>query len=127
MKKQEIDYWITTMLEAHKNVSDLNITVGKKLQVEADGQLMPVQVTPPVEKLSPFQAEAFAMNLIGNNKRLLSDLVENGSEVLKDYNLSSEAKAALMCGDLGWINRNIGELTQKQLMFISARMESEVW
>ncbi len=91
MKKPEIDYWITTMLEAHKNVSDLNITVGKKLQVEADGQLMPVQVTPPVEKLSPFQAEAFAMNLIGNNKRLLSDLVENGSCDLS-YSLGEKAR-----------------------------------
>lgn len=79
MKKQEIDYWITTMLESHKNVSDLNITVGKKLQVEADGQLMPVQVLPPVDELTPFQAETFAMNLIGNNKRLLTDLVEKGS------------------------------------------------
>lgn len=79
MRKPEIDYWITTMLEAHKNVSDLNITVGKKLQVEAEGQLVPVEVSPEVNRISPFQAEAFAMNLIGNNKRLLSDLVEHGS------------------------------------------------
>ena len=79
MKKPEIDYWITTMLAAHKNVSDLNITVGKSLQVEADGLLIPVQVSPPVDRITPFQAEAFAMNLIGNNKRLLSDLVEQGS------------------------------------------------
>lgn len=55
------------------------------------------------------------------------DLMENGYEVLEDYNLSSEAKAAIMSGDLGWINRNIGELTQKQLMFISKRSECEVW
>jgi len=88
MKKPEIDYWITTMLEAHKNVSDLNITVGKTLQVEADGKLMPVQVAPPVKKISPFQAETFAMNLIGNNKRLLKDLVENGSCDLS-YSLGS--------------------------------------
>jgi twitching motility protein PilT len=33
MKKTEIDYWITAMLESHTNVSDLNITVGKTLQV----------------------------------------------------------------------------------------------
>lgn len=79
MKKPEIDYWITTMMEAHKNVSDLNITVGKKLQVEAEGRLIPVQVSPPISELTPFQAETFAMNLIGNNKRLLSDLVEHGS------------------------------------------------
>ncbi|MBL4901261.1 MAG: PilT/PilU family type 4a pilus ATPase [Desulfocapsa sp.] len=79
MKQTEIDYWITSMLESYDNVSDLNITVGKTLQVESAGVLMPVSVTPPVRKLTPFQAEVFALNLIGNNKRLLRDLVENGS------------------------------------------------
>lgn len=79
MKQTEIDYWITSMLEAYDNVSDLNITVGKTLQVESAGVLMPVTVTPPVTELTPFQTEVFALNLIGNNKRLLRDLVENGS------------------------------------------------
>ncbi len=79
MKKTEIDYWIAAMLESHENVSDLNITVGKSLQVESSGVLVPVQVQPPVQKLTPFQTETFAMNLIGNNKRLLADLVKNGS------------------------------------------------
>ncbi|MEA3468808.1 MAG: PilT/PilU family type 4a pilus ATPase [Thermodesulfobacteriota bacterium] len=79
MKQTEIDYWITSMLASYDNVSDLNITVGKTLQVESAGVLMPVGVTPPIRKLTPFQSEVFALNLIGNNKRLLRDLVENGS------------------------------------------------
>ncbi len=79
MKQTEIEYWITSMLAAHENVSDLNITVGKTLQVEAAGVLMPVRVSPPVGAITPFQAEVFALNLIGNNKRLLQDLVEKGS------------------------------------------------
>lgn len=79
MKKTEIDYWITAMLEAYSNVSDLNITVGKTLQVEASGQLKPVNVAPPVQELTPFQAEVFALNLIGRNRRLLKDLVQTGS------------------------------------------------
>ena len=91
MKKPEIDYWIATMLDAHKNVSDLNITVGKSLQVEADGKLVPVQVEPPVKELTPFQAETFAMNLIGNNKRLLTDLVAKGSCDLS-YSLGNKAR-----------------------------------
>jgi len=79
MKQTEIDYWITSMLETYGNVSDLNITVGKPLQVETSGQLVPVPVEPPVPTLSPFQAEVFALNLIGGNKRLLNDLVKHGS------------------------------------------------
>jgi twitching motility protein PilT len=79
MKQTEIDYWITSMLASHENVSDLNITVGKTLQVEAAGVLMPVSVTPPVKELTPFQSEVFALNLIGNDRRLLRQLVEKGS------------------------------------------------
>jgi len=79
MKQTETDYWITSMLETYGNVSDLNITVGKPLQVETSGQLVPVTVEPPVPSLTPFQAEVFALNLIGGNKRLLDDLVKHGS------------------------------------------------
>ena len=79
MKQSEIDYWITAMLKSHENISDLNLTVGKPLQVEASGVLMPVQVEPPVHALTPFQTEVFALNLIGNDKRLLADLLRTGS------------------------------------------------
>lgn len=91
MKKTEIDYWIAAMLESHSNVSDLNITVGKTLQVESAGLLVPVGVSPPVKELTPFQTEAFALNLIGNNRRLLKDLVNNGSCDLS-YSLSDKAR-----------------------------------
>ena len=79
MKQPEINYWITSMLARHERVSDLNITVGKTLQVESDGVLVPVKVEPPVTKLTPFQTEVFALNLIGGNQRLLHDLVTKGS------------------------------------------------
>ncbi|BHH84813.1 type IV pilus twitching motility protein PilT [Desulforhopalus sp. 52FAK] len=91
MKKTEIDYWIAAMLEAHSNVSDLNITVGKSLQVESSGVLVPVKVAPPVSQLTPFQTEVFALNLIGNNRRLLRDLVETGSCDMS-YSLSDKAR-----------------------------------
>ena len=79
MKQPEINYWITAMLKKHARVSDLNITVGKTLQVESDGVLVPVEVEPPVTELTPFQTEVFALNLIGGNRRLLRDLVVKGS------------------------------------------------
>lgn len=79
MKQPEIDYWIASMLESYDNVSDLNITVGKPLQVESSGLLMPVKVKPEVQELTPFQAEVFALNIVGRNTRLLEDLVTTGS------------------------------------------------
>ncbi len=91
MKQPEIDYWIGTMLDSHDNVSDLNFTVGKPLQVEASGQLRPVTVQPGVSELTPFQTEVVALNLIGANKRLLTDLASHGSCDLS-YALGSRAR-----------------------------------
>ncbi len=39
-------------------------------------------------------------------------------DALEGYRLSPEAKAAILSGDLTWINEHIGDLTQKQLMFV---------
>ncbi|MCK9293602.1 MAG: PilT/PilU family type 4a pilus ATPase [Desulfobulbaceae bacterium] len=79
MKQPEIDYWIACMLETYDNVSDLNVTVDKPLQVETSGVLTPVKVKPEVAHITPFQSEVFALNVIGGNKRLLKNLATTGS------------------------------------------------
>lgn len=91
MNQTEIDYWITTMLESYADVSDLNITVGRPLQVETSGLLAPVPVKPSVQEITPFQAEVFALNLIGGDKRMLSELVTRGSCDLS-YELAHKAR-----------------------------------
>ncbi len=90
MRQAEIDYWIASMLASQGNVSDLNITVGKPLQVESAGNLTPVAVSPGVSTLTPFQTEVLALNLINGNRRLLDDLARNGS---CDLSYSLEGKA----------------------------------
>jgi twitching motility protein PilT len=79
MRKAEIDYILTTMLEAFGNVSDLNITVGKPFQVESSGELTGVPLKPNIEKLTPFQAEIFALNLVNSDRRLTEILLRQGS------------------------------------------------
>jgi twitching motility protein PilT len=79
MRKQEIDHILTRMLDAHSNVSDLNITVGKPFQVESDGVLCPVDLQPPFKELTPFQTETFVLNLLGRDRRLTETLLKEGS------------------------------------------------
>jgi ActR/RegA family two-component response regulator len=67
------------------------------------------------------------LNRTAEDSDFWKDLMENGSIALEGYRLSGEAKAAIVSGDLKWINENIGELTQKQLMFIYKRLEREAW
>ena len=79
MTKAELDYILGTMLDSFKNVSDLNITAEKPLQVESSGELVGVTIEPPVEKLTPFQSETIALQIINSNRRLTEDLIQNGS------------------------------------------------
>jgi twitching motility protein PilT len=79
MRKQEIDHILMKMLESQRSISDLNLTVDKPFQVEASGQLVGVDLTPPFTKLTPFQTEIFALNLINQDHRLLNDLLTTGS------------------------------------------------
>jgi len=79
------------------------------------------------EKLIQKREVSQVLNRTAEDAEFWRDLMENGSIALEDYTLSMEAKAAIVSGDLKWINENVGELTQKQLMFIYKRLEREAW
>jgi twitching motility protein PilT len=79
MRKPEIDHILTRMLESNVEISDFILTVDKPFQVEAAGQLVRVELRPHFEKLTPFQTEIFALNLINNDHRLLERLIKEGS------------------------------------------------
>ena len=79
MRKSEIDDLLATMLDSHDNVSDLNVTVDRPLQVEASGELVSVPVDPTIDNLTPFQTEIFALNIINGDRRLTEHLITTGS------------------------------------------------
>jgi twitching motility protein PilT len=91
MRKQEIDHILTRMLDSYDNVSDLNITTGKPCQVESSGVLYPVEMSPPIKELTPFQTEIFALNLIDRDRRLTELLLKEGSCDLS-YELPGKAR-----------------------------------
>jgi twitching motility protein PilT len=79
MRRNELDYVLNTLLDFNKEVSDIVFTVDKPLQVEVSSQLLPVPIQPPVERLTPFQTEMIALNLLGNSQRLTEELMRAGS------------------------------------------------
>jgi twitching motility protein PilT len=91
LRRQEIDHILTRMLDSHSSVSDLNFTVGRPLQVESAGELLPVDIKPPVKSLSPFQTETVALNLIDDDRRLTETLIRTGSCDLS-YSLPGKAR-----------------------------------
>jgi twitching motility protein PilT len=91
MKKQQIDHILSSMLDSHENVSDLNFTPGKPLQVESSGELVAVDIEPDFKLLTPFQTEIFALNLINNSRQLTETLIREGSCDLS-YQLGDKAR-----------------------------------
>ena len=79
MKAADLDFILTTLLESNPNVSDINFTVGKPMQVESDGDLNEVPFKPKIDRLTPFQTEMLAMILINSDRRLTANLLREGS------------------------------------------------
>ena len=58
------------------------------------------------------------LNRTSEDKEFWRTLMDMQTEALEAYKLNSEAKTAILSGDLQWLNEHIGELTQKQLTFV---------
>lgn len=57
----------------------------------------------------------------------LDRLYVEGSDALKEYDISPEAKAAIVSGDVKWIEQNVGKLNEKQMLVLVQRLEREIW
>src|SRR3977135_345399 len=79
MRRPELDSILTAMLDSQEEVSDLLFTVNKPFQVESLGELNPPPTDPPIQKLTPFQTEMVALNLVGENLWHIEDLLRRGS------------------------------------------------
>ncbi|MEE8290260.1 MAG: PilT/PilU family type 4a pilus ATPase [Candidatus Tectomicrobia bacterium] len=79
MNMREVDVILNFILDHYPSVSDINITVGKPLQVEVDGELVAVTLSNPIAALTPFHTETFALQLLRNDRRATRLLLVEGS------------------------------------------------
>ena len=79
MKRAELDAILTAMMDVAPGISDVNFTSDRPPQVEAFGVLKTADIPPHITKLTPFQTERIALNIIGGEKRLLRELAVRGS------------------------------------------------
>jgi len=63
----------------------------------------------------------------GQDGELSGRLLAEGSRVLSGYALSPAAKAAIVSGDMAWIEKEIGELSPEERAWLRQRLESEAW
>jgi twitching motility protein PilT len=91
MRAPDLDRILFAMLKTYDGISDLNFSVGHPLQVEDYGELKPVFIDPPIERLTSFQTEQLALVLMQGNRLLIRDYLVEGSCDCS-YSLSGEAR-----------------------------------
>jgi hypothetical protein len=57
----------------------------------------------------------------------LAQLSHRGSQALKEYRLSVDAKAALLSGDVQWIEGFVGKLDKRMSTWLNCRLQQESW
>jgi len=54
-------------------------------------------------------------------------LLSEGSRTLSGLALGDQAKAAIVSGDIAWIEKHCGELSPQERQWLQRRLESETW
>jgi hypothetical protein len=57
----------------------------------------------------------------------IARLTNQGSKALRGYHLSQQAKAALMSGDVRWIEARAGKLNKRLRTWFDCRLQQEIW
>jgi twitching motility protein PilT len=70
---------LPSILQSHKDVSDLFFVVGKPLQIEAHGELHSFPDDSEASILQPLEVEQIALSLMNGMERLKHDLKESGA------------------------------------------------
>jgi len=57
----------------------------------------------------------------------IADLTYRGSKALAGYKLTLQAKAALLSGDIRWIEARLGKLDARLRTWLDCRLGQEIW
>lgn len=106
---------------------ELVSVVGEALQGSEKGSVEHLLAKVEGQTLIQKEEVLRALETAAHEHAFSQQLLEDGSEALAAYDLSEEAKAAIVTGDLNWIRQHVGQLTEEQLEWVYRRLEIEAW
>jgi len=59
--------------------------------------------------------------------RFIAQLTHRGSKALSQYDLTWQERAALLSGDIRWIEAHVGKLKTRQRTWLECRLQQEIW
>ena len=67
------------------------------------------------------------LRLAARDRAFAQRLLRQGSRVLSGFALSPPAEAAIVSGDIAWIEKECGELSPEERDWLERRLEAEIW
>ena len=67
------------------------------------------------------------LNRAADDNDFIAQMTYRGSEALQNYNLTSKEKAALLSGDIRWIEACVGKLGARLSTWLNCRLQQEIW
>jgi two-component system response regulator HydG len=67
------------------------------------------------------------LNRAAEEREFIEKLSNLGSDALWEYNLAPEEEAALVSGDVRWLEEHIGKLDDKLKVWLECRLQQERW
>ena len=92
---------------------------------DAVKRALPGQADPDPEADSAPLREA--LKKAATDRRFGDRLLAEGSRVLTGFPLSRDAKAAIASGDIAWIEKRCGDLSDEERAWLQRRLEAETW
>jgi YesN/AraC family two-component response regulator len=109
--------------------NEIKVAISNALKKERSAPQEKTEISPEITKVNLIQKREVLEVLERTNRdvEFARNLLEGDSSALNDYVLSWAAKAAITSGDLNWLRKNVGELTDEQMIFVNKRLQREAW
>lgn len=82
---------------------------------------------PGTKPLTEAEAVRAVLERAAADRAFIAELTYHGSEALSAYPLSWEAKAALVSGDVQWVEAKLGKLDARLRTWLDCRLQQEIW
>lgn len=86
-----------------------------------------IPVARAIDRAAPWTELIKVLDRAAVDNTLLAELSERGSQALHEYDLSPEEQAALLSGDIRWIEARVGPLDDRQRTALWCRLQREAW
>lgn len=79
------------------------------------------------DAISDKEAIVTVLERAADDPAFIAQLTDQGSKALQGYNLTLEEKAALLSGDINWIETHVGKLDERLSTWLECRLQQEIW